>query len=503
MKPRLNHGIAHRLPGTLLLTILLGMATRAVSVAQTSVKSNWQAQLEVGVWAASGQRMPFWLRANQWGMVPLTTPAGTVRAGLWKPYAPFDTAKTARPRRFDWTGGARVVGNGARESRLLLVEGYLKGRWKSIELAAGRWRQLTGLGDSTLSSGFINGSGNALPMPKIQLATLGYLPLGFTKRFVALNAGYVHGWFTGAYIQGSYLHQKYVYMRLGKPTSRFKVYAGMNHQVQWGGQADYLNGSGVAIDGKLPAQFKYYPNVVLGTRPGSWQTPDYTSFDGAYWFGNGLGSEDIGLELATPTGTWLLYHQHIYEDLSGLLWQNTPDGLTGISWHRNSSARPGWLKQIVVEFLSTINQSGPSFDLPDSPYQGSDNYFDHGQYREGWSYLGRTIGTPFIIPQGDVQTAAKGAVFFPNNRVNMGYLGANGQAGKDLNWTVRLAYSRNYGTFSTPYPVAYGQLSTMASAQWLLPGLANTRLTASVAVDQGNLIPNTLGGFIGLRKNWH
>ena len=483
------------------LTLVLLTSLCILGQAQSVKSSDWQAELETGGWAASGQVMPFWLRANQWGTVPLTTPGGTLRAGFRKPYARIDTAGTTHRHRFDWTVGAQVAGNAATSNQILLPELYGKVRWKSVELSVGRWRQLTGLGDSTLSSGFINGSGNALPIPKIQLATLGYVPLGFTKRFVALNAGYVHGWFTGAYIQGSYLHQKWVYIRLGKPASRFKVYAGINHEVQWGGQADYLIGSSVAINGKLPSQVKYYPNVVLGTRPNNWQTADYTSFDGAYWFGNGLGSEDIGVELASQSGTWLLYHQHIYDDLSGLLWLNVPDGLTGLSWHRRAGA-PGWLQHVVVEFLSTLNQSGPTFDVPGSAYQGDDNYFDHGQYRQGWSYLGRTIGTPFIMPQSDVETTAKGAVFFPNNRVVMGYLGASGQAGKALDWTFRLSFSRNYGTFSDPYPVAYGQLSALANVQWLMPRLTNSQLTASLAMDQGQLLPNTLGGFIGLRKRW-
>ncbi|QJD77305.1 capsule assembly Wzi family protein [Spirosoma rhododendri] len=445
--------------------------------------------------------MPFWLRANQWGTVPLTTPAGTLRAGFRRSYTPTDTTKTSRPRRFDWTVGAQVVGNAATESRVLLPELYAKGRWRSIELAVGRWRQLTGLGDSTLSSGFINGSGNAIPIPKVQLATRGYVPLGFTKRFVAINAGFVHGWFTGAYIHGAYLHQKYVYLRLGKPASRFKGYLGINHEVQWAGQADYLIGSTAAVNGKLPSQFNYYPAVVLGTRPDSWETADYTSFDGAYWFGNGLGSMDLGVEMKTATGTWLLYHQHIYEDLSGLLWINAPDGLTGLSWHRNAGSRPGWLNRIVVEYLTTTNQSGSTFDY-NAKYQGADNYFDHGQYIQGWSYMGRTIGTPFIMPQNEVVPTARTSQFFPNNRVQMGYVGAAGQLGSGVDWTVRLSYSRNYGTFSEPYLPSLDQFSALVSAQWHLPRMAGTQLTASLAADQGQLLPSTIGGFVSLRKQW-
>lgn len=239
MTPKLDHQVAHGRPGTLLLAILLWIGTLAVSVAQTNTKSNWHGQVTLGGWASSGGAIPFWLRANQWGTASLTTPTGTLRAVLWRSYRP-DTTMTKSRRRFDWSVGAQVVGNVATQNQLLLAESYAKVRWRSLELAVGRWRQLTGLGDSTLSSGFVNGSANAIPIPKVQLATRGYVPLGFTKNFVALNAGFSHGWFTGAYIQGSYLHQKYLYLRLGKPTSRFNGYVGINHEVQWGGQASTL-----------------------------------------------------------------------------------------------------------------------------------------------------------------------------------------------------------------------------------------------------------------------
>jgi hypothetical protein len=148
-----------------------------------------------------------------------------------------------------------------------------------------------------------------------------------------------------------------------------------------------------------------------------------------------------------------------------------------------------------------MDQSGPMFDRTAS-YQGQDNYFNHSQYLEGWSYLGRTIGTPFITPQSDVQLAAKGARFFPNNRLNMAYIGASGQFGKFLRWTFRTSYSVNYGTYTNPYPVSYNQLSSLVGLQLRVARLPKTIVTASLAVDQGQLLPNTFGGFLGLRKTW-
>ena len=482
---------------------LLLVASAALNQGVAQVISNGQSiqtEVEVGGWAAPGRAMPFWLRANQFGIVPNETPAATARLGVWKAYAPADTL-ARRPRRFGWSFGLNPVVNAGARTQVLLPEAYLTVKFGGVELLAGRRRQLTGLGDSTLSSGFIAGSGNALPISRVQLATRGYLPIGFLGNFLAINAGYVHGWFNGPYIQESYLHQKHLYVRFGKPASAVKVHLGINHQVQWGGYADYLAAEpGLAVNGRLPASPKYYPYVVLARNPGQWATADYTSFDGAYRIGNHVGSIDGGVEVRTRPGRWLLYHQHVYEDLSGLLFLNVPDGLTGLSWTRTTPVASG-LRHVVVEYLSTLHQSGSTFDVPGSSYQGADNYFNHGQYREGWSHLGRSIGTPFLAPGGELLPSARSNVFFPNNRVQAWYAGAAGTwAG--VTCTARLAYSLNYGTFSAPYSTPPGQFSGLLSAQLPLPSLPGTLLSASLAVDQGGLLPRTAGGYVSLLKRW-
>lgn len=484
----------------LILAAIVGFSQYCLAQ-QTGNGQLVQAQVELGGWAATEQAMPFWLRANQYGIVPDRAPAATLRLGIWKAYVPVDSM-TGRPRRFDWMFSVNPIVNAGQRTQVLLPEAYAGVKFGAVELVAGRRRQLIGLGDSTLSSGFIAGSGSALPIPKIQLSTSGYVPLGFLSQAVAINAGYAHGWFNVPYIQQSFLHHKFLYFRFGKPRSTVKVHLGLNHQVQWGGQADYLKQEpSLAVNGSLPASLKYYPYVVFAVNPGEWATADYTSFDGAYRIGNHVGSIDGAVEISTEPGNWLLYHQHVYEDVSGLLFINAPDGLTGLRWKRTKPRTTG-LQHIVVEYLTTLNQSGSSFDVPGSRYQGSDNYFDHGQYREGWSYLGRSIGTPFIAPGSELRASAQGNVFFPNNRVQAWYAGATGIWFNRLSWTTRLAYSRNYGTFSLPYPAPINQFSGLLTAQLPLPNWHGTRLTVSLAVDEGDLLPRTVGSYISLLKRW-
>ncbi|GAB3047061.1 capsule assembly Wzi family protein [Spirosoma pulveris] len=465
----------------------------------------WWVQAELGGWLSTAHSQPFWLQTNQSGIVPRQTPAFAWRAGIGKDYARNDTLPKRR-HRFGWGFGLISVINVGNRTQVLLPEAYVKAKWGPVELLAGWRRQLIGLGDSTLSAGFVAQSDNALPIPKIQLATRGYIPLGFLRNWIAINAGYGHGWFNVPYIQASYLHQKYLYWRFGKPAAKLKIHLGLNHQVQWGGHAEYLkNQPGLAVNGQLPASMKYYPYVVFAVNPGEWSTADYTSFDGAYRIGNHVGSIDGGLEIRSGWGNWLVYHQHPYEDVSGLLWLNFPDGLTGVSWSRPASQvthAAVTFRRIVAEYLTTLDQTGPTFDLPNSRYQGADNYYNHGQYREGWSYLGRSLGTPFIAPGVDLQLPTQGGVYFPNNRVQSWYLGAAGLLNNRLVWTIRFAFSRNFGTFSYPYSSPLNQFSGLVTTQLPLRCWAGTQLITSLALDQGRLEPNAAGGYIGLRKQW-
>ncbi|MCY7350674.1 MAG: capsule assembly Wzi family protein, partial [Cytophagaceae bacterium] len=446
-----------------------------------------------GGFLSSTSATPFWLQANQSGISPLTSPAGTLRAGFFKDY-PHDSLVTAR-RKAQWGAGISTVVNAGATTQLLLPEAYLKVKYGRFELYAGRRRELIGLGDSTLSSGFIINSGNALPIPKIQLATLGYVPLLF-KGFFAFNAGFAHGWFNVPYIQGAFLHQKYLYFRLGKPTHTVRLYAGINHQVQWGGHADFLlDKPGVALDGKLPSTLRYFPYVVTGLVPRNWNDFGFTAND-SYAVGNHLGSYDAALEVSVQQSVFLLYHQHIYEDKSSILFINAPDGLSGLSWSRTpkKNTPPMFrVQRVVVEYLNTMYQSGDTFYRPNSNFQGTDNYFNHNQYQEGWSYFGRAIGTPFIEP-------TPGG--FPNNRVSVWYVGAGGIVFRTVNWTARTSYSYNYGTYGTAFESPRRQFSSVLNAQILLPRWHGTALTASVAYDRGDLYPATVGTYLGLKKSW-
>lgn len=477
----------------------------AVRAQKNGLPAGVEASTEAGAFFSSNGETPFWLRTNQFGIVPDHTTAGTWQATLRRNYVFYDSV-ASRPRKFDWRAGVSPVGiyNRQDQFKFLLPEAHASVRFKMTELRIGRRKEVMGLGDSTLSSGFYAGSGNALPIPKVQIGTVGFTPLKFTKNFMAIHAGFVHGWFDTDYIQGVRLHQKFLYLRFGK--KKTLIYAGLNHNVLWAGHSEYLKQHPeLAVNGELPSSWRFYPNVVFAFTSKNWfEKNGYGAFD-SYRLGNHLGSYDFAFETKLDRYKLFVYHQHPFEDVSSMLFKNVPDGLYGINLKLNPGMQTtGFtVTHLTLEFLTTKDQSGSQFYIQGSKYQGADNYFNHTQYTEGWSYEGRTVGTPFIIPGKDMdQSKLVNYRYFPNNRVNVWYMGMQARAGRALEMTMRVSYSRNFGTPGASFNPVRGQFSSMLGAQYFLPWQKGLSIQAKVASDQGDIFLKRTGGYVGIRKDW-
>lgn len=458
---------------------------------------------EIGTYIGSAATTPFWLRANQFGVVPLAMPDFTGRVGLvYESQILSDSIKTKRAK-IRWGAGAETVLNtGGGNSKVFLPEAYVKVRWKSLEFWGGRRKEILGIIDTTLSTGSFTWSGNALPVPKIQLGFPDYVPLKFLKSFVAIKGFYSHGWYNTPYIQNAYLHQKTLYGRFGKPNGRFNVQLGVVHSVTWAGEADYLKDSPLAIDGKLTDNFgDYLWGVVIGKIPKVYRNTRFTNFDGENRVGNHVGQYDLAFEYKLDKSKLLLYHNHPFEDGSGLQLQNIPDGLYGFSWKRaatgNSFVK---VRGILLEYLFSKDQSGAGFNIPGTRFKGNDNYFDHAQYREGWSYFGKGMGTPFLPPTSEInQEKYGGGEFFSDNRVIVYHAGLEGTLSSAIQWRTKISYSENFGTNNRPFEPTAKQFSYLLMVDAPILKWGNTRLITKIAIDQGDLYPSSVGGYIGLR----
>lgn len=494
------------------LTALLTIISALPGFSQTHEISDTRASyVEIGGLQSSAARTPFWLQANQFGTVPRTGSAIMLRGAShqsWRLGRHDDITRwrlehTPNPSP-QWRAsvGAELVGNfGRKETAILLPQIYGAISYGQFELSVGRRKQWMGLADSTLGTGSYIWSGNAMPIPKVQIGFTRFTTVPLTGEWLAIIATYADGWFESdrAVTSELKLHQKQFYGRLGRPGGKIKLYGGFNHQVQWGGKSPYQT-----VNGQMPKGFANYLRVIFGI-PSDKQldSTTTTSFDNDNRVGNHLGTIDLALEIDGKRANWFFYRQNIYEDGSLYYLNNIADGLNGMRIRRKSywpNARFS-IREIVVEGLYTMSQGGADFE--NTLTRGRDNYFNNAQVRDGWSYHDRTIGTPFIPPTTDTQWKyPRYADFFTSNsRVWAAHVGMRGTVLKRFEWNTRLSYSANQGVYDLPFNQVAYQFSGLLGLQWHTALLDGMIIKGALAIDRGDLYPNNIGGTLSFRKN--
>lgn len=448
--------------------------------------------LELGMGLTSGTYTPFWLRANQYGAVPTKESYGTAAIAL------SDFVQVNK--RYSWGYGVRGLVN-LTETRadVLLQEAYLKGKMGIFELQAGRKKQIQGLADSTLSSGSFIWSGNALPMPMINLVVNDYWAPTFVNDVVGFKGNFAHGWFGNqrSDVADFYLHQKSFYGRLGKPNWLIKFYGGFNHQVQWGGTLKYADpGNFSAKNGKIASSLKDYLYIITGQSMNvvGGDTATYGINDGWNRLGNHLGTVDVGMEVDWNKAKLFFYRQSIYEDGSLYYGNNITDGLHGISFSRKSDQG---ITKVVVEYLNTTSQGGSVFNNSDVN-RGLDNYFNNAVYREGWTYADHGIGTPMMTLDSETDLTNTDFIAYDNNRVESFYVGIEAKLGEN-SFLLRGSLSNSIGWFGIEHIPVKKQYSV--GLQWQRPVQLmgyNAQLKASVGADKGVWKPDVIGGNVSL-----
>ena len=250
---------------------------------------------------------------------------------------------------------------------------------------------------------------------------------------------------------------------------------------------------------------------VTGYRAGGTEdrTDGLTSFDYANRVGNHLGSIDVAVAVRLTKFSLFAYRQSIFDDGSLFYLTNIADGLHGL---RIRLPKPDALvHDLVLEFLNTSSQGGALFSYDGGgANRGNDNYFNHGQFRDGWSYRGQTIGTPFITPQRGADGKIPFGAFTDNNRVRVFHVGMSGTLTRfgsrsfvqKPTYQATFSYSQNLGLYSEPFVPVKPQFSGIVTISAPVTWLNGALLTASVSADAGRLYPTSVGGYIGIRKHW-
>jgi len=486
------------------LLLLLGLAA---GIAKGQEPVDTAGRLHYGLAAmaigTTNGQVPFWMRSNQYGSIPLDGASAALSGYVYRNYR-----NKERDWKPDWGGAVDARANFGNRVQFILMEAYLKARLNIFEIKAGRSRDRMGLVDSNLSSGAFSSSGNALGIPKLEFSIPEYWTVPFTAGVLSVKGNFAIGYIgtigteTNQYMPGvgarTWYHQKSLYGRIGKEQWKVRLFGGFNHQVFWGDEN------------------KYFREWDLAPLPTALRALTGTTYHGSK-VGNHLGSIDQSIEIDLELVRINAYHQFFY-DVGGLYHlNNVKDGLWGLSFSNNGEQGTqvaGWQK-VLVEFLYTKSQGGePSAKVTPS---GDENYYN-GMYTEGWTYQKENLGSPLLtnrqymrkeLPHGSVND------YIVNNRVIAFHAGIMGYL---WNWSVtaKATYSLNYGTWgSSPYghsgadirnpgpPPYFTEVKQFSAYLEASRSLKNGfSIGFALAGDKGGLLYNSIGGMIRLSKGW-
>ena len=453
----------------------------------------------------SKESVPFWIRSNQFGSVPVAGPSVSF---IGSAKVEYDSSKT---RLVDWGAGAQVRANVGDKQNVTLIEGYGKLKVGIFELKGGRLKEVYGISDTLLTSGNYAISGNALGIPKVQISIPEFYTLPFWGNVLAFKGNFAHGWVGKTPVQygdtnmtKTQFHQKSLYGRFGKPQWKLKLYGGFNHQVFFGEEKNVWSKRTFNDNRFQLTPWQTYAHVVLGK---VWNHSKV---------GNHLGSIDVGMEYNFENIKMLAYRQTFYE-VGGLAHlSNIRDGLNGLSFtNKKAGTKNVQWRKLLLEILYTKNQGGEAWSKVTR--SGDEDYYNNYLYTEGWSYKKMVLGSPFITSEDLTRDGLPRYPkdYFVNNRVIAFHVGLEGSV---YQWTVlsKLSYSKNYGTFGTSLNGhTTGELHTLPiygifqeTSQF--SGYIETsrkikngiRIGAVVALDHGRLLENSAGIIFKVSKTF-
>ena len=140
------------------------------------------------------------------------------------------------------------------------------------------------------------------------------------------------------------------------------IKAGLQHFVQWSGTSHKL--------GKQPSKLEDYWRIISG-RQGS--TGAHLG-DQQNALGNHLGGYELSVSREMTSFHIKLFYNHLFEDGSGMMLRNTPDGRYAIYLEKKDKKE--LINSFIYEVYYTQHQS---YTFPNT--DGRDNYFNNFIYR--------------------------------------------------------------------------------------------------------------------------
>ena len=445
---------------------------------------------------SSDETLPFWLVSNKNGTVPNSN-FGSVNTSIFSNFKKSDK-DFGIAYKLNATG---FIGNEnnftgyiADGNQLLINEIYVRLQYKKWALVIGNKNDDINWEGLSSTNGNIVKSVNSRAYPGINFKTLEYLKLPFAKNWLSFQLNFSNYWLNDKrYVDNTNLHHASLFFK-SKLSPKFELITGLDHYVQWGGTS--------SVTGAQPNSFKDFTRIVLG-KSGDTSTSDG---DQQNALGNHLGAYLIQLNYLGKNTHLNFYYSHPFEDGSGMELQNWKDGLYGLMIDLKQPKAA--ISHILTEFTYTKNMSGEN--PSDRGYdengiklsgRGHDNYFNSLIYGSGWTYFGRSIGSPYFTTKPVNENGITEGVISGDNRFMSFNIGLKGTL-KPIHYKVMLSHVTYFGWFNQEYDPKPKQFSgflemTLPEKEKGLP----FNISASVAFDTGTYTPVNYGGMITISKN--
>lgn len=423
------------------------------------------------------ENLPFWMTANKFGTVPNENNA-ILQTSIFSDYS-------HQNKKFDFSFKASGVGFIAKEKKVFIDELYAGVKYKNLfELEIGSKNDAFIYEGLSSSNGNILKSGNARAYPGINFKTVGFITLPFAKKWLQAEFNFAEYILNDKrYVSNAHLHHKSLHLKF-LLNKKLNLVAGLDHYVQW---------AGTNIKGKKkPSGFKNYLKVISGASGGG----DASLSDQINALGNHIGAYTLQLNHKGNTN-WSIYISHPFEDTSGRELHNIIDNIYGVFIDFNKTKSP--INQLLFEVTHTKHMSGRDKDRNSIPASGRDNYFNNGAYQSGWTFHGKTIGSPYFTPKPKDKNGITKGVIVGDNRFTVINVGLQGSLTYLLKYKTKISYVQYYGWFDKEYKKKPHQIS--GYFEFFVPEFTLPfEVSFGLGFDLGNYGKDVGGGFLKLTK---
>ncbi|MFA8451968.1 MAG: capsule assembly Wzi family protein [Bacteroidales bacterium] len=459
-----------------LKSLLLILLISCVGLANGQKKVKYEVGLSTSVGTES--EVPFWLQSNKRGLVPNKSYVmGDFSLGM-----DFNKEKT---QGIDFMWEASAAAYTGDDTKFIIDNLYTGFKWKMFRFYLGQKADAIAFDGLSSTNGNILYANNARSYPKYEISVPNWTDVPFLEGIVSFKGMLSDGiTMDNRYIDNALIHRKNLFVRLFKD-AKFSVSGGLEHVAMWSG--DHPE------HGKISMSLNKYWKVFTGAgdKEGAFGNDSYR-------LGNHIGSYYLDAYYNTDDFSLQAYFRSVFDDGSGRKSENRPDGLYGL-YYKNKKNENALIQSALVEFYHTTDQSGNAHGMVDGvKNRGLDNYFNHGEYKSGWTHYGRTFGSPlFITGKIDGQTVVL------NNRFKAVHIGVRGMIA-GIPYKTYFTYSKNYGTYAIPLVSENSGLNQVSAlAEVTLPTKKLPfRIDVACAVDKGELLKDNVGMYVRVYRRF-